>query len=227
MKRIFISIGSILLMVVLTVQISHAQSLKVLKTRGPMYITSLAFFQGVRRIPYNIEPGTEHEKYNGKNANFSNITVSQFLGFQFNPYLALGAGVSFEYWTTKSGFIPLYVDFRVNITDRKLAPHWYINAGFAPRWYVDSRPYKIATGTGSLYGIHGYTSGWIGETGFGLKASVNWASAILITIAGRIQESSLRYYTGPEPPQGVKPLLVNTNSHSLYISVGMKASIVF
>jgi hypothetical protein len=78
-----------------------------------------------------------------------------------------------------------------------------------------------------MYGIHGYTSGLMGETGIGIKASVNWASSILITVAGKVQESSLRYYSGPDPSQGLKPLLVNTNSHGLYISVGLKASIVF
>lgn len=227
MKRIFILIGSIFLLNALSTPNACAQSLKVLKTRGPMYITSVSFFQGLTRIPYNMEPGTENAVHNGKKVNFSDLGVSQFLGFQFNPNLALGMGVGFEYWTTKNGFVPIYVDFRVNMIDRRLAPHWYINVGYAAHWAIDSRPYQVSTGTGKMYGIHGYTSGLMGETGIGIKASVSWASSILITVAGKVQESSLRYYAGPELSQGLKPLLVYTNSHGLYISLGLKASLVF
>ena len=227
MKQILTLIGSTFLIVAMTMQVSYAQGNKGLKTRGPMYITSAAFFQSLTRLPYNVEAGAEKAVHNGKKANFSNLTVSQFFGFQFNPYLALGVGVGFEYWTTKSGFVPLYVDFRVNMTDKKMAPHWYINAGYASRWFVDSRPYKVSTGTGIMYGIHGYSSGFMGETGFGIKTSISRASALLITVSGKVQESALRYYSGPEPTQWIKPLLVNTNSHGLYISVGLKASFVF
>jgi len=227
MRRIFILMSGIFLMLILAGQASYAQNIKVLKTRGPMYITSVAFFQGLTRIPYNVEPGMENAVQNGKQINFSNVTISQFLGFQFNPHLALGAGINFEYWTTKTGFVPLYVDFRVNMTDKKIAPHWYINTGYAVRWNIDSKPYTVKTGTGLMYGLHGYTSGWMGETGIGIKASVGWASAILITLAAKAQESSLGYYAGETLSPGTKPLLVNTPSHSVYISMGLKASIVF
>ena len=227
MKQILTSTGSIILAVVLTTQISCAQTSNMVRTRGPMFITSAAFFQSIARIPYNVEPGMESAIQNGKKVNFFNVMVSQFFGFQFNPYLALGLGVNFEYWTTKTGFVPLYADFRVNMTDGKLAPHCYLNVGYAVSWNIDNRPYEVKTGTGKMFGIHGYTSGLMAETGIGLKANINWASAIVITLAGKVQESSLRYYAGPDLAQGVKPLLVNTNSHGLYFSVGLKASIVF
>jgi len=229
MKQVLTLIGGVLFVVVLTAQPSYAQTNRVLKTRGPMFITSAAFFQSLTRLPNNIEVGEEHAAHNGKKVNFSNMTISQFFGFQFNPYLALGVGVNFEYWTTKNGngFVPLYIDLRGNITEEKIAPHWYVNAGYATHWSIDSRPYLVKTGQGTIYGIHGYTSGWMGEVGIGMKASIGWASALLLTISGKVQESSLRYYSGPDLMQGVKPLIVNTNSHGLYISAGLKASIVF
>jgi hypothetical protein len=227
MKHVLISIGSILAAVVLTTQIACAQNTKVLKTRGPMYITSAAFFQSVSRLPFNVQPGEENAVHNGKKANFSNLTLSQFFGFQFNPYLALGVGVNFEYWTIKTGFVPLYADLRVNMTDKRIAPQAYLNVGYSTCWHMDSRPRMVSTGTGKMFGLHGYTSGPMAELGIGVKASVNWATAILISLAGKVQESSLRYYSGPEPVQGMKPLLVNTNSHCLYFSIGLKASLVF
>jgi len=228
MKQFLTLIVSVFVIVVLAAPISSAQSVKTLKTRGPMFITSAAFFQSLTRLPYNVEPGAEYAIYNGKKANISNFAISQFFGFQFNPYLALGAGVGFELWTNnKSGFVPLYVDLRVNIIEGKIAPHWYMNAGYAPRWHIDNRPYNTSTGTGKMYLIHGYTSGWMGETGIGLKASISRTSAILVTVSGKVQESSLRYHSGVDPTPGLKPLLVNTNSHGMYISIGMKASFVF
>jgi hypothetical protein len=228
MKQVLTLIGSMFVMVVFAAQVSFAQSTKVLKTRGPMFITSAAFFQSITRIPYNVEPGAEYAVHNGRKVGFSNMSVSQFFGFQFNPYLALGVGVNFEYWTVKSAFLPIYVDFRGNMTDGKLAPHWYVNAGYAPCWHIDSRPYVVSAGTGKMFGKHGYTPGWMGEVGIGLKASISWASALLFTFSGKVQESSLRYYSGnSEPPPAVKPMLINTNSHSMYISAGVKASLVF
>lgn len=230
MKQVLTSIGSIFLVVALTTQMSYAQTnSRILKTRGPMFITSAAFFQSLTRIPYNVAPGEEHIVYNGKKVDFSIVAVSQFFGFQFNPYLALGVGVNYEYWTTKTAFVPLYVDFRGNMTDGKIAPHWYLNAGYATHWAIDSRPdpKKISTGTGKLFGIHGYTGGWMGEVGIGVKANINRTSALLITASGKVQESALRYYSGTDLPQGVKPLIVNTNSNGMYISVGLKASVVF
>jgi len=228
MKQVLISIGSIFAAVVFTTQMSHAQTNRVMKTQGPMYITSAAFFQSVVRLPDDVNAGEENLDYNGKKVNFSSIAISQFFGYQFNEYLALGAGISVDYWTTKSGFIPLYVDFRVNMTDKKIAPHWYINAGYAPRFYVTGVPDKIATGTGAkMYGIHGYTSGWLGETGFGIKASISNSASLLVSISGKAQASALAYYSGVEPPLLLKPLIVNTNSHSVYIFVGLKAGIAF
>jgi hypothetical protein len=192
-----------------------------------MFITSAAFFQSMTRLPLNIQPGEEHADFNGTKVSSSILEISQFFGFQFNPYLALGVGVNFEYWTVKTAFLPLYVDLRGNMTADKIAPHWYVNLGYAPRWSVDSRPYMVKTGQGSIYGIHGYTGGWMSEAGIGVKANISKSSAFVLTVSAKVQESTFRYYTGPVLMQGVKPLIVNTNSHCLYISAGIKAGVVF
>ena len=230
MKQVLISIGSIIATVVFTTQTSCAQVNREIKTQGPMYITSAAFFQSMVRLPEDVKVGEENVDYNGKKVTFSSVAISQFFGYQFSPYLALGVGVGFDFWTTGkkgNGFVPLYVDFRVNMTDKKIAPHWYINAGFAPRFPINGVPQEISTGTGKMYGIHGYTSGWLGETGFGVKLSISKSAALVIAAAGKAQASALRYYSGIEQPLLLKPLVLNTNSHSIYIFAGLKASIIF
>lgn len=214
----------------LTLSLSHFSSsaqIRTIKDRGPLFISSLFFQQSVARIPYNVQPGEENAVHNMKRVNIPAFGFSQFAGYQFSPYIALGLGLNFEYWTVKNAFLPIYADIRFNMTDGKIAPHAYINLGYAIRWHIDSKPYKTSFGTSSDYIIHGYTSGVIGEIGFGLKASVGYKSAIIITAFGKVQESALRYYVGDAPGQNMKPLLVNTNANSLYIFVGLKAGFMF
>ena len=192
-----------------------------------MFITSASFFQGLSRFPYNIVPEEEGQIKNSKKANISIINVSQFMGFQFSPHFALGLGLGFEYWTVKNAFVPIYADLRFNLTKGKIAPHLYLNMGYAVRWYIDSKPYTATTGNSNEYIIHGHTSGVFGELGFGVKASVGYSSAIVITASGKVQESAMRYYEGPALSQGMKPLIVNTNSSGLYLFFGIKVGFVF
>jgi hypothetical protein len=206
-----------------------AQGVKKLQSRGPMFITSLSFNQGITRIPYNVLPGEEGMKKNlyKKTSHISLMGVSQFMGFQFSPYFALGLGLGFEYWTVNSAFVPIYADFRFNITDRKFAPHVYINLGYGNRWFFDSKPYKAVTGNSNEYIIHAYTSGFMSEIGLGVKASVGYSTALVITASCKVQESALRYYEGLPPSQSMKPILVNENSNGMYLSAGIKVGVVF
>jgi hypothetical protein len=206
-----------------------AQSVKKLQSRGPMFITSLSFNQGITRIPYGIIPGEEGMKKNlyKKTSHISLMGASQFMGFQFSPYFALGLGLGFEYWTVKSAFAPIYADLRFNMTDGKFAPHAYINLGYGNRWFFDSRPYKATTGNSNDYIIHAYTSGFMGEIGLGIKASVGYSTALVVTALCKVQESALRYYEGLPPSQSMKPILVNEKSYGMYLSAGIKIGVVF
>ena len=130
------------------------------------------------------------------------------MGYQFNPYLCLGIGVGFEYWTVKNAYVPIYVDFRVNMMKTKFAPVWYINLGYSNRWFISSKPYKSTTGNGSDYIIHGSKSGLMGETGFGVKVNVKYSTALNLS-------------------QSMKPILVDTDQSCVYISLGVKAGITF
>ena len=206
---------------------SAQQQLKKIQSRGPLFITSASFFQGMTRLPYNVVPGEEGFLKNSKKANISVMNVSQFMGFQFSPHFALGLGIGFDYWTVKNAFVPIYADLRFNITKGKIAPHAYINVGYAVRWHIDSKPYKASTGNSTDYIIHGHTSGVVGELGFGVKASVGYSSSIIITLSGKVQESALRYYEGTTLGQSMRPLLVNKNSSGMYLFAGLKVGFAF
>ena len=228
MKNKYIVCSLIILCLFTIVPFSSAQKqFKTIQDKGPMFITSASFLQGLSRFPYNVIPGEEDHIKNFKKANISLINVSQFMGFQFNPYFALGLGIGFDYWTVNNAFVPVYADLRFNLTKGKIAPYLYLNLGYANRWHIDAKPYKASTGNSNKYVIHGHTSGMLGELGLGMKASVGYSSAIVVTVSGRVQESSLRYYDGPLLSQSMSPLLVNTNSAGLYLFLGVKVGVVF
>lgn len=216
------------LMLFIAVPFSFSQSVRTIQSRGPLFITSLSFHQGITRIPYNVVPGEEGLVKNYKTAsNISLIGASQFMGFQFSPYFALGLGVGFDYWTVKNAFVPVYADLRFNMTDGKFAPHAYINLGYGSRWHFDARPYKATTGNNNDFIVHAATSGVMGEIGLGVKANVGYSTALVITASCKVQESAMRSYEGTLLSQGMKPLLVNTNSDGLYLFAGLKIGVIF
>jgi hypothetical protein len=221
--------ASFLLLLLLVMSSVSAQQHRTMQTSGPMFITSLSFQQGISRVPYNVVEGEEGQIKNYKKANnLSLINVSQFMGFQLSPYFALGLGLGFEYWTVKNAFVPIYADLRFNMMERKISPHAYLNIGYANRWHIDSKPYKVTTGNTNEYVIQGATSGIMGELGLGVKASVGYSSAIAITASMKVQESAFRYYAGNTPlSQSMKPLLVDTDSDGLYLFLGIKVGFIF
>ncbi|MDR2410075.1 MAG: hypothetical protein LBE13_18470 [Bacteroidales bacterium] len=229
MNNRFIFLGSFLLVLFTLIPSVSAQRNRTMQTRGPMFITSFSFQQGISRVPYNVIAGEEGQIKNFKKINnISLINVSQFMGFQLSPYFAVGLGVGFEYWTVKNAFVPIYADLRFNMIKGRVTPHVYLNIGYANRWQIDSKPYKVTTGNSNEYVIQGATSGIMSELGIGVKASVGYSSAIVITVSAKMQESAFRYYSGYAPlSQSMKPLLVNTNSNGMYLFFGIKAGFIF
>jgi hypothetical protein len=207
--------------------LSAQRATRTIRDKGPLFISGLSFYQGVARVPYNVLPGEEDATHNMKRVAIPVFSVSQFAGYQFSPYIALGVGINFDYWTLKNAFLPVYADVRFNMTDRKIAPHAYVNLGYAIRWHLDSKPYKASTNNSADYIMHGYTSGVMGEIGLGMKANVGYKTAIVITAFGKVQESALRYYEGASPGQNMKPLLLNKDANSLYIFAGIKVGFMF
>jgi hypothetical protein len=68
-------------------------------------------------------------------------------GYRFNDYLSLGLGTGYNQYINSlfsyyynglsynwnyyhGGFIPLYVDFKVNMTKTKFSPYWQMDAGY-------------------------------------------------------------------------------------------------
>ena len=219
MKRFTVILALVCFLLPLTLQ---AQFKKVpgTKVSGPTYITSPVFLQGVGSVKIDERKFKNHISIAG---------ISQFVGYQFSPYFAAGIGAGFEYWTNcKNAFTPIYADLRVNFADAPMTPQWYLNVGFANRWYVDSNPYiSDKQGNSNTYVLHGDRSGIMVETGLGMKAKVSKEVAIVISGDVKFQESSVKYYEGDEALTNMKALLVNTSEHNWYVFAGIRAGIIF
>ncbi len=60
------------------------------------------------------------------------IELSTSHGYQFNPYIFLGAGVAVSYhkdWETV--FVPVFVDFKVNFINQKVTPFFGLKTGYS------------------------------------------------------------------------------------------------
>ncbi len=190
------------------------------KTWGPTFITSPVFLHGFGDIHIGNRDFTNKISIAG---------VSQFVGYQFSPIVIVGLGAGFEYWTNcRNAFVPIYADLRINMGKGPLAPQWYLNVGFANRWYFNSTPYvSDKQGNSSTYLIHGDRSGIMAETGLGIKAQISDNAAIILSGVVKFQETSVKYYAGEEELTNMKPLLVNTSEHNWYTFAGIRAGIVF
>ena len=156
MKRTFI-----LLIAALFLLNGYAQRRET-PDRKFIYMTSVGYATGLGEIHLMNDDGEELKTV--QNRNF-NISVNQLLGYQFNPYFQMGIGAGFDFWR-HTAFIPIYLNFTVNFTDTKIEPLFYLNAGYAFKWYVSSVPEKMDRV------VHGTKTGPMGEAGIGMRINL-------------------------------------------------------
>lgn len=60
------------------------------------------------------------------------VSVSTTHGFQFNPYLFLGAGMAVEYHNFYGAtFLPIFIESRLNFIDNSITPFFALRAGYS------------------------------------------------------------------------------------------------
>ena len=67
---------------------------------------------------------------NGEQNNIFSFHTSH--GYQFNPYLYLGGGVGFNFYTypnVTEVWLPIFVDFRVNFLNKRFTPYFDLKIG--------------------------------------------------------------------------------------------------
>lgn len=205
MKKLF----SLFVILLLSLNFVNAQQMKKPTESRFVYSTGLGFVSGVGYL--NFENDTRHIK-NG----IPVIDVHQLIAYQFNPYVFTGIGVGVDIWK-HTAFIPIYANVSVNFIDKKVSPHWYLNAGYSFKWYVSNQPEM------SDFVIYGSKTGLYGETGLGINVKVKDKVSILVVANYKLQDSYLRYSVNNEH----EDLFTNRETRMLYHFVGFKFAVIY
>ena len=100
------------------------------KDRGYRNMTELAIFYGVN---FKNNP-TNYDYYNGTQDDIG-ISLQTINGYQFWPYLFVGAGVGIDRFVTfQQTFSPFFVRVSSEFLKRKVTPYVYLDGGYSVMW---------------------------------------------------------------------------------------------
>lgn len=182
-----------------------------------VFMSSVGYATGLGEIHLLNEIGEELKTV--QNRNFD-ITIDQQLGYQFNPYFQMSLGAGFEFWK-HTAFIPVYLNFTVNFTDTKFEPIFYLNAGYAFKWYVSSVPEKMDRV------VHGTSTGPMGESGLGLRINLTDRVSLVLAACYKVLYSDIRYTIPTPDGQDFSAFSTNAVQKNLYHYAGIRLGIQY
>jgi hypothetical protein len=182
-----------------------------------IYMTSFGYATGLGEIHLMNKTGEELKTV--QNRSFD-ISVDQQLGYQFNPYFQMSLGAGFDFWK-QTAFIPIYLNFTVNFTDTKFEPIFYLNAGYAFKWYVSSVPDKMDRV------VHGTSTGPMGETGIGLRINLTDRVSLVLAACYKNQYTDIRYTIPTPDEQDFSAFSTNAVQKALYHFAGVRLGVQY
>ena len=121
--------------------------------------------------------------------------ISTINGYRFSRTISFGLGIGFDYigvwlpvyaipngvravsyvyyYKEEMSFIPVFIDFRVNLSDTPFTPYVFVDAGYDislnpnKTVFVDTRNFMLLEGVSSV--LHKFSGGIYAALGFGLK----------------------------------------------------------
>lgn len=178
------------------------------------YMTTAGFNSGVGTLYYNDGA----RKLQNKIPMFS---VNQLVAYQFNPYVSLGIELGLNVWK-HTAFIPLTANLTVEFIDRVATPLWYMNAGYAFKWYVSSQPEKMT------HVIHGAKPGLHLNTGLGAKIQIKERLHLFIAADYKVQHSTLQYsVVNPDELHDYSSITTNQTEKKFYHFIGLRIGFMY
>lgn len=178
-------------------------------------------FAYMTTIGYNSGVGTLHfggRKMQNKIPIFS---VNQLVAYQFNPYVSLGVELGLDVWK-HTAFIPLTGNLTVEFLDRVATPLWYVNAGYAFKWYVSSKPEKMT------HVIHGAKPGLHLNTGLGAKVQIKEKLHLFIAADYKVQYTTLQYSeVAPSALYDYSAITTNRTDKKFYHFIGLRIGFMY
>lgn len=182
------------------------------KERGKfVYLSSISFAKGLSDIQF--------EQRVVKN-NIAVISLNQVLAYKFNPYFYMGIGAGYDMWP-KTGFIPLYASFNVNILDGNWSPFIYLNTGYSFKWYVTQKPEPMTRV------IHGSKAGLYGESGIGLNMRMSKKFSLLFSVNYKLQQTHINYSVIEGDQPDLSQISTNRSAFALYHFLGFRLGFLF
>lgn len=208
---------------------AQAQRNKIQQQSKFIFMSSLSYAGGVgdiRLANYDchdliLPPKLEDEDLlkTVRNKNF-NIQVHQLFAYQFNNFFYMGIGTGIDFWN-RTAFVPLYLNFSVNMMQTKVAPMAFVNLGWGFKWYISSRP-DIVNRV-----IHGSNWGPMGEGGIGIRIQLTDKLALALAGTYKVQYSKIRYTIPVENETDYSADFANSIQPAIYHFAGFKVGFIY
>lgn len=208
---------------------AQAQRNKIQQQSKFIFMSSLSYAGGVgdiRLASYDchdliLPPKLEDEDLlkTVRNKNF-NIQVHQLFAYQFNNFFYMGIGTGIDFWN-RTAFVPLYLNFSVNMMQTKVAPMAFINLGWGFKWYISSRP-DIVNRV-----IHGSNWGPMGEGGLGIRIQLTDKVGLMLAGTYKVQYSKIRYTIPVENETDYSAYFANSIQPAIYHFAGFKVGVIY
>lgn len=208
---------------------AQAQRNKIQQQSKFIFMSSLSYAGGVgdiRLASYDchdliLPPKLEDEDLlkTVRNKNF-NIQVHQLFAYQFNNFFYMGIGTGIDFWN-RTAFVPLYLNFSVNMMQTKVAPMAFINLGWGFKWYISSRP-DIVNRV-----IHGSNWGPMGEGGLGIRIQLTDKVRLMLAGTYKVQYSKIRYTIPVENETDYSADFANSIQPAIYHFAGFKVGVIY
>lgn len=208
---------------------AQAQRNKIQQQSKFIFMSSLSYAGGVgdiRLASYDchdliLPPKLEDEDLlkTVRNKNF-NIQVHQLFAYQFNNFFYMGIGTGIDFWN-RTAFVPLYLNFSVNMMQTKVAPMAFINLGWGFKWYISSRP-DIVNRV-----IHRSNWGPMGEGGLGIRIQLTDKVGLMLAGTYKVQYSKIRYTIPVENETDYSADFANSIQPAIYHFAGFKVGVIY
>lgn len=148
------------------------------------------------------------------------INVNQLIAYQFNPKFFMGVTLGMDIWP-RTAFIPIGLNLSTNFIRYRVSPHWYLNAGYAFKWYMASKPET------STKVIHGDNPGPFIESGLGIKIEISKKVSMYIMAQYKMQHSSIKYSVEEPNEPDNSEYFTNRESNHHYHFAGVKIGVLY
>lgn len=150
------------------------------KDRGYRNTTQLGLIYGV-----NLKQDNDPYDYYNNNKDDLGLSIHTINGYQFWPYLYIGAGVGIDRFISyKQTFSPFYVRVSSEFLKRKVTPYVFMDGGYAVMWKQRSNDYQSFENKGGAYA----------SAGGGIRIYTRSRASVMLSAAYRMNMSETRWW---------------------------------